>query len=64
MLQPVFGDRIFGFVTITEGIKIHRTSCPNAAYMMSHYPYRVVMAKWTSSEETAAFQTTNQNIQD
>jgi GTP diphosphokinase / guanosine-3',5'-bis(diphosphate) 3'-diphosphatase len=47
--NPVFGDRIFGFVTISEGIKIHRTSCPNAPYMMTKYPYRVVVAKWTKT---------------
>jgi GTP diphosphokinase / guanosine-3',5'-bis(diphosphate) 3'-diphosphatase len=47
--NPVFGDRIFGFVTISEGIKIHRTSCPNAPYMMTKYPYRVLVAKWTKT---------------
>jgi len=47
--NPVFGDRIFGFVTISEGIKIHRTSCPNAHNMMARYPYRVVVAKWTQA---------------
>ncbi len=55
--NPVPGDRIFGFVTITEGIKIHRLNCPNATYMLSNFPYRVVMAKWTMSEESASFQT-------
>ena len=43
--NPVFGDSIFGFVTISEGIKIHRTGCPNASNMIARYPYRVVMAK-------------------
>jgi guanosine-3',5'-bis(diphosphate) 3'-pyrophosphohydrolase len=47
--NPVFGDRVFGFVTISEGIKIHRTSCPNAQYMMAKFPYRVVVAKWTKT---------------
>jgi GTP diphosphokinase / guanosine-3',5'-bis(diphosphate) 3'-diphosphatase len=47
--NPVFGDRIFGFVTISEGIKIHRTNCPNAHYMIAKYPYRVVVAKWTKT---------------
>jgi len=55
--NPVFGDKVFGFVTITEGIKIHRTNCPNAPFMMSNYPYRIVMARWTTGEESAAFQT-------
>ena len=53
--NPVFGDRIFGFVTISEGIKIHRTSCPNAHYMIARYPYRVVAAKWTKSKNLPSF---------
>jgi GTP diphosphokinase / guanosine-3',5'-bis(diphosphate) 3'-diphosphatase len=53
--SPVFGDRIFGFITISEGIKIHRTSCPNAHYMMARYPYRVVAAKWTNTRNMPSF---------
>ncbi len=53
--NPVFGDSIFGFVTISEGIKIHRTACPNANYMISRYPYRVVVAKWTKTKGTPTF---------
>lgn len=53
--NPVFGDRIFGFVTISEGIKIHRTGCPNAHNMMSRYPYRVVMARWTKAKGVPSF---------
>jgi GTP diphosphokinase / guanosine-3',5'-bis(diphosphate) 3'-diphosphatase len=53
--NPVFGDSIFGFVTISEGIKIHRTNCPNAQNMMSRYPYRVVAARWTKSKGTPSF---------
>jgi GTP pyrophosphokinase len=53
--NPVFGDRIFGFITISEGIKIHRTSCPNAHYMMARYPYRVVAAKWTNTRNMPSF---------
>lgn len=53
--NPVFGDRVFGFVTISEGIKIHRTSCPNAHNMMARYPYRVVVARWTKSKTSASF---------
>ena len=53
--NPVFGDTIFGFVTISEGIKIHRTQCPNAHNMMSRYPYRVVAAKWTKSKSSPSF---------
>ncbi len=40
--NPVFGDRIFGFVTVLEGIKIHRATCPNADFMLSSFPYRVL----------------------
>ena len=46
--NPIPGDDVFGFVTINEGIKIHRTTCPNAAELMSNYGYRVIKAKWTS----------------
>jgi GTP diphosphokinase / guanosine-3',5'-bis(diphosphate) 3'-diphosphatase len=53
--NPIFGDRIFGFVTISEGIKIHRTSCPNAQYMMARFPYRVVVARWTESKNLPSF---------
>lgn len=53
--NPVFGDKIFGFVTISEGIKIHRTSCPNAHYMIARFPYRVVVARWTDSTNLPSF---------
>ncbi|MCJ7449108.1 MAG: RelA/SpoT family protein [Bacteroidales bacterium] len=53
--NPVFGDSVFGFVTISEGIKIHRTSCPNAHYMMARYPYRVVVARWTKTKSSTSF---------
>jgi len=55
--KPILGDKIFGFVTISEGIKIHRTNCPNAHNMIQRYPYRVVMARWTPGKDTAAFNT-------
>jgi len=51
--NPIPGDEVFGFVTINEGIKIHRNSCPNAAELMSNYGYRVVKAKWSSQKEKA-----------
>lgn len=44
--SPVYGDQVFGFVTVNGGIKIHRTSCPNAAEMKTRYPYRIVQARW------------------
>lgn len=51
--NPIPGDDVFGFVTINEGIKIHRTACPNAIELMSNYGYRVIKAKWTSQQELA-----------
>ncbi len=55
--NPVPGDKIFGFVTIAEGVKIHRVNCPNAPNLMANYPYRVLMARWTKTEDSPAFQT-------
>lgn len=51
--NPIPGDDVFGFVTVNEGIKIHRTSCPNAVELMSNYGYRIIKAKWTSQKELA-----------
>ena len=47
---PIPGDSIFGFITINEGIKIHRTNCPNATQLMSNYAYRMINARWESKE--------------
>ena len=55
--NPVFGDDVFGFVTRTEGIKIHRMSCPNAARLMDMYPYRIQKVKWSDSPGSGNFQT-------
>ena len=55
--NPVFGDDVFGFVTRTEGIKIHRMSCPNAARLMDMYPYRIQKVKWSDTPSTGNFQT-------
>ncbi|MCR9253929.1 MAG: bifunctional (p)ppGpp synthetase/guanosine-3',5'-bis(diphosphate) 3'-pyrophosphohydrolase [bacterium] len=49
--NPIPGDDVFGFVTVSEGIKIHRTTCPNAVELLSNYGYRVIKAKWTSSQD-------------
>ncbi len=56
--NPIYGDPIFGFVTINEGIKIHRADCPNARWMKERYPYRVVPATWTDTERAHAFEAT------
>jgi GTP pyrophosphokinase len=53
--NPVFGDSVFGFVTISEGIKIHRTGCPNAHNMMARYPYRVIAARWSKTKSSLSF---------
>ena len=45
---PIPGDDVFGFITINEGIKIHRVNCPNAVKLLSNYAYRVVKAKWNN----------------
>jgi GTP pyrophosphokinase len=56
--NPVFGDSVFGFVTVNHGIKIHRNSCPNAIQLKERFPYRVVKAKWKESSGQGAFVTT------
>jgi guanosine-3',5'-bis(diphosphate) 3'-pyrophosphohydrolase len=53
--NPIFGDEVFGFVTVGEGIKIHRLNCPNAAQMISKYGYRIVKAHWTSAGKEPLF---------
>ncbi|MSQ78659.1 MAG: bifunctional (p)ppGpp synthetase/guanosine-3',5'-bis(diphosphate) 3'-pyrophosphohydrolase [Flavobacteriaceae bacterium] len=50
--NPIPGDDIFAFVTIGEGIKIHRTNCPNGTDLMANYGYRVQKARWASSDPT------------
>jgi len=45
--NPIYGDPIFGFVSISAGIKIHRENCPNAQDMRSRFPYRIVPARWS-----------------
>ena len=44
------GDKIFGFITISEGIKVHNDNCPNAINLRANYDYRVLIAKWVNSE--------------
>ena len=54
--HTVFGDDVFGFVTRTEGIKIHRISCPNASRLIESYPYRIQKVKWADSPAGGTFQ--------
>ncbi|NEN24342.1 bifunctional (p)ppGpp synthetase/guanosine-3',5'-bis(diphosphate) 3'-pyrophosphohydrolase [Cryomorpha ignava] len=49
--NPIPGDDVFGFVTINDGIKIHRMNCPNAVQLRSNYAYRVIKAKWQSQKD-------------
>ncbi len=49
--KPIPGDDVFGFVTTGEGLKIHRTNCPNATRLLSNYSHRVVKTKWAKNKE-------------
>lgn len=49
--NPIPGDEVFGFVTINEGIKVHKKDCPNAIGMQSNYAYRIMSAKWIDSSQ-------------
>lgn len=49
--NPIPGDEVFGFVTINEGIKVHKRDCPNAISMQSNYAYRIMPAKWIDSTQ-------------
>jgi guanosine-3',5'-bis(diphosphate) 3'-pyrophosphohydrolase len=49
--NPIPGDPVFGFVTINEGIKVHKKDCPNAIAMQSNYAYRIMQAKWIDSSQ-------------
>ena len=51
--NPIPGDDVFGFVTVNEGIKVHRTNCPNAPELLSNHGNRVVKAKWMSQQQNA-----------
>ncbi|MDP2060726.1 MAG: TGS domain-containing protein, partial [Flavobacteriaceae bacterium] len=49
--NPIPGDDVFGFVTVSEGIKVHKKDCPNAISMQSNYSYRIIQAKWIDSTQ-------------
>ncbi len=49
--NPISGDEVFGFVTINEGIKVHKRDCPNAISLQSNYAYRIMLAKWIDSSQ-------------
>ncbi len=50
--NPIYGDEVFGFVTINDGIKIHREDCPNAPEMRSRFGYRIVKARWSGKGQS------------
>jgi GTP pyrophosphokinase len=56
--NPIFGDEVYGFVTVKEG-KIHRVNCPNARQMIERFPYRIVKVRWTESHGAAGGFTVN-----
>ncbi|WP_334111556.1 RelA/SpoT family protein [Paucihalobacter sp.] len=49
--NPIPGDEVFGFLTINEGIKVHKKTCPNALSLQSNYAYRIMQAKWIDSSQ-------------
>ena len=51
--NPIPGDSVFGFVTVNEGIKVHRVTCPNAPELLSNHGHRVVKAKWASQHQSS-----------
>ena len=53
--NPIFGDEIFGFTTVSGGITIHRQDCPNAQRLKERYPYRVLPAHWQAEGAKGAF---------
>ncbi|MCF8714870.1 bifunctional (p)ppGpp synthetase/guanosine-3',5'-bis(diphosphate) 3'-pyrophosphohydrolase [Joostella atrarenae] len=49
--NPIPGDDVFGFITVNEGIKVHKKNCPNAITLQSNYAYRIISAKWIDSTQ-------------
>jgi GTP pyrophosphokinase len=49
--NPIPGDQVFGFLTVTDGIKVHKKNCPNAVTLQSNYSYRIMSAKWIDSSQ-------------
>ena len=48
--DPIHGDSVFGFVSVNDGIKVHKKDCPNSISLRSNYAYRVISAKWIDSQ--------------
>ncbi len=49
--NPIPGDSVFGFITVSDGIKVHKNNCPNAIQLQSNYAYRIISAKWIDSTQ-------------
>jgi GTP diphosphokinase / guanosine-3',5'-bis(diphosphate) 3'-diphosphatase len=58
--KPVYGDDIFGFITVGKGIRIHRNNCPNAPDMKIRYPYRVIATRWSGKSDSTSLNVTVQ----
>jgi len=50
--NPIPGDKVFGFITVSDGIKIHKNNCPNALQLQSNFSYRIIKAKWIDSSQS------------
>jgi len=50
--NPIPGDKVFGFITVSEGIKVHKKTCPNALQLQSNFSYRIIKAKWIDSTQS------------
>lgn len=55
--NPIYGDDIIGFISVNEGIKIHRVNCHNAQRLISKYDYRIIKAEWGKTKKQRSFQT-------
>lgn len=55
--NPVMGDSIFCFITVSKGIRVHKSNCPNALSMRTHSPHRIIEAKWAEVKQTQLFTT-------
>ena len=53
--KPIPGDKVFGFVTVGDGIKVHKSNCPNAVSLQANYAYRIIKAKWIDSSQEEYF---------
>lgn len=53
--NPIYGDEVFGFVSVAGGIKIHRTDCPNAPQMIARFGYRIVKARWSGKSQGSQY---------